>query len=600
MTKQTKLYEKLQLEYQDFLTELREKPPEQIIEAAYEITAKQCILELFDSQEYISAEQANEMLANDYSLNKLYDVWMMSDGHIGEAIINCIDDYILEIPENELILPGNEVEGDTVHGYTVKQAVLFEDNGGIAFAHNPDAASPYVTWRVFHDSESGKLDYEWGKYFSSEEPALADFISRYEDYTNGKNLTEIPIPPPTRFATEAPYADHTIIVDITDKTLGAAKETQPEEIDRTYKAELKLPDQKDLHFEVFTAVDDVAAVKYAYELCMDWDDVQLMEVHELDDNYDIIREIDLKNHDPSLRRFMDVDLFDFLGHISDKVLIHYRNDWNIDKEFLLKRAESSDPNDKRVAWHVCATSSHQLDERDVFIKESGAFGYWTDYHQNDPDMFGFFVEITGHENGKVYGNVFEVGEYIKHVERVRDIALPIDTVTLEYSESWGVNCGLTITVPRKEYDDDRHRLMCDSGNVISVKMNPFEKDITMADIMKTEQAHRMAMPKGNTQVYLQKLEEKLFAIRGEPLEHMIQLVPKNPKEPVATSAPNPNKPTAPTLPAAPDKKPVPNNPQGFEAFLKEAQAKADKFNAENAQNKVQQPTNTKTNPEIGD
>ena len=370
-----------------------------------------------------------------------------------------------------------------------------------------------------------------------------------------------------------------------------------EEIDRTYKAELKLPDQKDLHFEVFTAVDDVAAVKYAYELCMDWDDVQLMEVHELNDNYDIIREIDLKNHDPSLRRFMDVDLFDFLGHISDKVLIHYRNDWNIDKEFLLKRAESSDPNDKRVAWHVCATSSHQLDERDVFIKESGAFGYWTDYHQNDPDMFGFFVEITGHENGKVYGNVFEVGEYIKHVERVRDIALPIDTVTLEYSESRGVNCGLTITVPRKEYDDDRHRLMCDSGNVISVKMNPLEKDITMADLMKTEQAHRMAMPKGNTQVYLQKLEEKLFAIRGEPLEHMIQLVPKEPKE---TPAPKTTKPTAPTVPAVPDKKPVPNNPQGFEAFLKEAQAKADKFNAENAQRKGQQPDNTKTNPEIGE
>ena len=377
---------------------------------------------------------------------------------------------------------------------------------------------------------------------------------------------------------------------------------------RTYKAELQIPGEEYLHLEVFSADNDVEAVEYAYELCETAEeDVELMEVHELDENYDSIREIDFKDFDPSLRRFMDVDLFDFLGNIADKVLIHYRNDWNIDKEFLLKRAESPYPNDKHVAWHVCATSTHQLDERDVYIKDSGAFGYWTDYHQNDPDMFGFFIEITGHENGRVFGNVFEVGDYAKHAEHMWDTALPIDTVTIEYAESWGVNCGLTITVPRKEYDDDRQRLMCDSGDVVSIKMNPLEGKYSMADVLKTERAHRMGMPIGDTREYLKKLETKLFELRGEPLEHMIQLVPKDSdKNPPKAK---PAKHVTQSIPAKqaaqdmPDKKPVPTKPQSFEEVMRAAQQKADNFNRQNAQNKGQGAVakdKDKNNTEIGE
>jgi hypothetical protein len=38
------------------------------------------------------------------------------------------------------------------------------------------------------------------------------------------------------------------------------------------------------------------------------------------------------NADSGPRRFMDVGLFDFLGKIADKVIIHHPNDWNIDKD----------------------------------------------------------------------------------------------------------------------------------------------------------------------------------------------------------------------------------------------------------------------------
>ena len=365
----------------------------------------------------------------------------------------------------------------------------------------------------------------------------------------------------------------------------------------TYKAEIYLPGVEYPHLEVFSADNDVDAINQAHELAGEMKGAYLLEVHELDENYDSIREIDFQAHDPSLRRFMNVDLFDFLGRISDKVLIHYRNDWNIDKEFLLKRAESPDPEDKRIAWHVCATSTHQLNERDVLIKDSGAFAYWTDYHQNDPDMLGFYVEITGHENGRVYGNVFEVGDYAKHADYVWDIALPIDTVTLEYAETRGVNCGLTITVPRKEYDDDRQRLMCDSGDVVSIRMNPLEGNITLADIMKTEQAHRMGMPIGNMQEYLQSLDAKLFEIRGEPLQHLIKLVPSHSGETVSAK---PAEPAELPVQTKPVKSAKPNKPQSFEKLIKESQAKADAFNRQKALNKEQQPVADKIRPEIGE
>ena len=66
--------------------------------------------------------------------------------------------------------------------------------------------------------------------------------------------------------------------------------------ERLYKAEIQLPDQKDLHLEVFGAEDDASAVKHAYELLDEWEGATLAEVHELNENYDSIREIDLQKY----------------------------------------------------------------------------------------------------------------------------------------------------------------------------------------------------------------------------------------------------------------------------------------------------------------
>jgi|GEM_PF-293808 len=95
----------------------------------------------------------------------------------------------------EYDLPGQAIEGDNVQNYVVKQAVLFEGDRGFAFAHNPEAVSPYVTWHVFNDD--GKLNYEWGNYFGSEEKALVDYIDRASkhEYEQGVKEKALPEPP---------------------------------------------------------------------------------------------------------------------------------------------------------------------------------------------------------------------------------------------------------------------------------------------------------------------------------------------------------------------------------------------------------------------
>jgi len=76
--------------------------------------------------------------------------------------------------------PSIEVDGDVNADYMIKRATLFNDNVGFAFAHNSEAASPFVTWRMFNND--GKLEYEWGNCFSDEVNALVDYISRIENY----------------------------------------------------------------------------------------------------------------------------------------------------------------------------------------------------------------------------------------------------------------------------------------------------------------------------------------------------------------------------------------------------------------------------------
>jgi len=211
-------------------------------------------------------------------------------------------------------------------------------------------------------------------------------------------------------------------------------------------------------------------------------------------------------------RFMGINLIDFLGKITKQVIVHYPKDWNLDISTLYRAAKSDNPEDKRLMWHVSSYGTHLNTERDTFIRDTGAYNCWVDYRSNEPSMRGYAVEITKTDGLVIEGNVFELGDYAEHAKYVRETALPLDSVSLTYSDAWGVNAGKTITVPRREYDDDRHRLMSESGNVIALRCHPADEN-ALTGLLSRERTQRMTFQNSSQKEHLQKLSKAIAAVR---------------------------------------------------------------------------------------
>lgn len=69
---------------------------------------------------------------------------------------------------------------DSVHGYEIKQSVMFTNDRGFALAENLNAVQPFVTWQL--TEEQGEKTYYWGNYFSDAGKAAADFAKRVSEY----------------------------------------------------------------------------------------------------------------------------------------------------------------------------------------------------------------------------------------------------------------------------------------------------------------------------------------------------------------------------------------------------------------------------------
>lgn len=82
----------------------------------------------------------------------------------------------------------NPAAGDRVHGYEIKRSIFFENDRGFAYAENPNAPQPFVTWQF--TEENGKRDYYWGHYTKNADTALKDFEAHIEDYQRSYGVSE--------------------------------------------------------------------------------------------------------------------------------------------------------------------------------------------------------------------------------------------------------------------------------------------------------------------------------------------------------------------------------------------------------------------------
>lgn len=196
-----------------------------------------------------------------------------------------------------------------------------------------------------------------------------------------------------------------------------------------------------------------------------------------------------------LEKFKTTDLFATMRDVVNQSIVHYPNDFNIDIETLSEYALGDDPEKKMLLWHVSAFGTHLLPERDVFVRDAGAFAYWTDYDR--PNMLAYAIEIIDVGDDNVVANLYEL-DHKKHVAHVRDTALSDPTVTISYDD------GRDTTVSRLEYDTDRQRLMSESGNVTKIRFHP-KDDSELASILQKEQQQRENTPDGNFKAHIKKL-----------------------------------------------------------------------------------------------
>lgn len=203
-------------------------------------------------------------------------------------------------------------------------------------------------------------------------------------------------------------------------------------------------------------------------------------------------------HGIYLQKFETIDLIETLRSIAGQNIVHCPNDFLADIDCLTNYAAGNDSEMKKLFWHTSSYGTHLEPQRDTFISGTGSYNTWTRYVR--PDMHGFAIEITGMEGDHILGNVY-VLDHQKHIEHVRHVALPANTVTLRYDD------GRKTTVSIGEYDDDRHRLMSESGCVTSLRFHP-DSEGTLADVLERELRMQELTPAGNPVVHIETFADR--------------------------------------------------------------------------------------------
>ena len=133
-----------------------------------------------------------------------------------------------------------------------------------------------------------------------------------------------------------------------------------------------------------------------------------------------------------LNKFEDVDVFASLEAILKQNTGFYQSDLDIDKKIIAEKAASQNPADKTLLWLSRPSGTYCFRERDVFISDTAPHNTWRFYKEQTRDhILAYAVELTGVQDGKIKGNLYEL-DYEKHYERVKNDTLAAGTVTLVY------------------------------------------------------------------------------------------------------------------------------------------------------------------------
>ena len=147
-----------------------------------------------------------------------------------------------------------------------------------------------------------------------------------------------------------------------------------------------------------------------------------------------------------LQKFENVDVIASLEAIMKQNTAFYQSDFDIDKQILQKAAISPIPEGKRLLWFSRPSGTCCFRERDVFLKDTRQHNTWRFYGEQTHDtILAYAVELTGTEQGKIKGNLYEL-DYPQHFREVIEKSISADNYTLLYEHG-------ELTKPAGQYFD---------------------------------------------------------------------------------------------------------------------------------------------------
>lgn len=199
-----------------------------------------------------------------------------------------------------------------------------------------------------------------------------------------------------------------------------------------------------------------------------------------------------------MNKFENVDIFASLDAIMRQNTGFFQSDFDIDKEIIAKAAASPNREDKTLLWFSRPSGTCCFRERDVFLKDTRQHNTWRFYGEQTRDtILAYAVELTGTEQGKIKGNLYEL-DYLQHFREVIEKSIPADNYTLIYEHG-------DLTKPAGQYfDGDTDPQL---GKFIRFEAQPNDPE-ALKSLLREQQKKRTPHTQRDFQLHIAALHDR--------------------------------------------------------------------------------------------
>lgn len=223
-----------------------------------------------------------------------------------------------------------------------------------------------------------------------------------------------------------------------------------------------------------------------------------------------------------MQKFENVDILACLDAVMKQNTGFYQSDFEIDKKIIHEAAARPNREDKTLLWLSRPSGTHCFRERDVFLKDTAPHNTWRFHKEQTRDrILAYAVELTGIENGKIKGNLYEL-DYSQHYERVKAKELPADKNSLIYEYG-------RVEQPAKQWFNGNDHPQYGKFERFEAQPNDPE---ALRDLLQEERRSREQLSPGDFKAHIATLRDGLIEAEAQRIvaEMKRQYSPNSPNK----------------------------------------------------------------------